>query len=118
MKDKFRENIKIAPRRRAGDPALSGAGLHRWRPAPTAEADLLQGRPYLLILVLALWHERLHGTGARHPGGRVGLLGSYSLGQFSKDIYRALPACRRSSCSPCSSAVWCPDGTLGARMDK
>uniref|UniRef100_UPI00234FF12E Na+/H+ antiporter NhaC family protein n=1 Tax=Aeromonas caviae TaxID=648 RepID=UPI00234FF12E len=59
-------------------------------PAPTAGADLLKVAPYLLILVLALSGMNVFmvlGLGILAAGG-VGLLGSYSLGQFSKDIYQ------------------------------
>ena len=47
MKDKFRENVKIAaPPPCAGDPALSAAGSTGAAPAPAAEVrDLLKAAP-------------------------------------------------------------------------
>ncbi|WP_235663591.1 Na+/H+ antiporter NhaC family protein, partial [Aeromonas caviae] len=91
MKDKFRENIKIAaPAAVLVILLYLVLGSTGEAPAPTAEADLLKVAPYLLILVLALSGMNVFmvlGLGILAAGG-VGLLGSYSLGQFSKDIYQ------------------------------
>ncbi|WP_447826284.1 Na+/H+ antiporter NhaC family protein [Aeromonas hydrophila] len=91
MKDKFRENFKIAA------PAAIGVillylTLGSVGDAPTTEAhvELLKVMPYLLILVLALLGMNVFmvlGLGILAAGG-VGLLGDYPLGQFSKDIYQ------------------------------
>ena len=54
MKDKFRENFKIAAPCHRGDPALSDPGVGRGCPATEAHVELLKVMPYLLILVLAL----------------------------------------------------------------
>ncbi|MGN5130731.1 Na+/H+ antiporter NhaC family protein [Aeromonas hydrophila] len=91
MKDKFRENFKIAA------PAAIGVillylTLGSVGDAPTTEAhvELLKVMPYLLILVLALSGMNVFmvlGLGILTAGG-VGLLGDYPLGQFSKDIYQ------------------------------
>ena len=91
MKDKFRENVKIAA------PAavlvillyllLGSTGE---APAANASADLLKVMPYLLILVLALGGMNVFvvlGLGILAAGG-VGMIGGYPLGQFSKDIYQ------------------------------
>ncbi len=89
MKDKFRENVKIAT------PAavlviLLYLLLGSTGDAPTASADLLKVMPYLLILVLALGGMNVFvvlGLGILAAGG-VGMIGGYPLGQFSKDIYQ------------------------------
>ncbi|MER0459611.1 MULTISPECIES: Na+/H+ antiporter NhaC family protein [Aeromonas] len=91
MKDKFRENIKIAaPAAVLVILLYLVLGSTGEAPAPTAGADLLKVAPYLLILVLALSGMNVFmvlGLGILAAGG-VGLLGTYSLGQFSKDIYQ------------------------------
>ncbi|HDX9011770.1 TPA: Na+/H+ antiporter NhaC family protein, partial [Aeromonas dhakensis] len=91
MKDKFRENFKIAA------PAAIGVillyltlGSVGDAPATEAHIELLKVMPYLLILVLALSGMNVFmvlGLGIVAAGG-VGLLGDYPLGQFSKDIYQ------------------------------
>ncbi|MDM5057667.1 Na+/H+ antiporter NhaC family protein [Aeromonas rivipollensis] len=89
MKDKFRENVKIAA------PAavlviLLYLLLGSTGEAPAATADLLKVMPYLLILVLALGGMNVFvvlGLGILAAGG-VGMIGGYPLGQFSKDIYQ------------------------------
>ncbi len=91
MKDKFRENFKIAA------PAAIGVillyltlGSVGDAPATEAHVELLKVMPYLLILVLALSGMNVFmvlGLGILAAGG-VGLLGDYPLGQFSKDIYQ------------------------------
>ncbi|MGY4025092.1 Na+/H+ antiporter NhaC family protein [Aeromonas rivuli] len=91
MKDKFRENFKIAA------PAavlviliyltLGNVGD---APAPHGSPDLFKVMPYLLILGLALAGVNVFvvlGLGIL-AAGMVGLFGGYSLGQFSKDIYQ------------------------------
>lgn len=91
MKDKFRENIKIAA------PAavlvillyltLGNVGD---APAPQGDIDLLKVIPYLLILGLALAGVNVFvvlGLGIL-CAGLVGMAAGYPLGQFSKDIYQ------------------------------
>ncbi|MGY3867396.1 Na+/H+ antiporter NhaC family protein [Aeromonas bivalvium] len=91
MKDKFRENIKIAA------PAavlvillyltLGNVGD---APAPQGDIDLLKVMPYLLILGLALAGVNVFvvlGLGIL-CAGLVGMAAGYPLGQFSKDIYQ------------------------------
>ena len=104
MKNKFRENVKIAA------PAavlvillyllLGSTGA---APAPAAEVDLLQGGPYLLILVLALSGMNVFmvlGLGIIAAGG-VGMIGGYPLGQFSRTSMGLHQHAGGSSCSPC-----------------
>ena len=91
MKDKFRENIKIAA------PAavlvillyltLGNVGD---APAPQEDIALLKVMPYLLILGLALAGVNVFvvlGLGIL-CAGMVGMTTGYPLGQFSKDIYQ------------------------------
>ncbi|MGY3868518.1 Na+/H+ antiporter NhaC family protein [Aeromonas crassostreae] len=91
MKDKFRENIKIAA------PAavlvillyltLGNVGD---APVPQGDIALLKVLPYLLILGLALAGVNVFvvlGLGIL-CAGLVGMTAGYSLGQFSKDIYQ------------------------------
>ncbi len=104
MKDKFRENFKIAA------PAAIGVillylTLGSVGDAPTTEAhvELLKVMPYLLILVLALLGMNVFmvlGLGILAAGG-VGLLGITPSASSARISIRASPACRRSSCSPC-----------------
>ncbi|HGY5238566.1 TPA: Na+/H+ antiporter NhaC family protein [Aeromonas salmonicida subsp. pectinolytica] len=92
MKDKFRENIKIAA------PAaiavillyLTLGSVGEAPAATTASADLFKVMPYLLILVLALAGMNVFmvlGIGIV-AAGAVGMISGYPLGQFSKDIYQ------------------------------
>ncbi|MGE6109808.1 Na+/H+ antiporter NhaC family protein [Aeromonas sobria] len=91
MKDKFRENIKIAA------PAavlvillyltLGNVGD---APVPQGDIALLKVLPYLLILGLALAGVNVFvvlGLGIL-CAGLVGMTAGYPLGQFSKDIYQ------------------------------
>lgn len=105
MKDKFRENFKIAA------PAAIGLillyltlGLVGDAPRPPeAHVELLKVMPYLLILGLALLGMNVFmvlGLGILAAGG-VGLLGITPSASSVRISIRASPACRRSSCSPC-----------------
>ncbi len=91
MKDKFRENFKIAA------PAAIGVillyltlGSVGDAPATEAHIELLKVMPYLLILGLALAGVNVFvvlGIGIL-AAGLVGLFNGSELGQFSKDIYQ------------------------------
>ncbi|WP_421201202.1 Na+/H+ antiporter NhaC family protein [Aeromonas enteropelogenes] len=91
MKDKFRENVKIAA------PAAIGVillyltlGSVGEAPANNTAIELFKVMPYLLILGLALAGVNVFvvlGIGIL-AAGLVGLFNGYELGQFSKDIYQ------------------------------
>lgn len=91
MKDKFRENVKIAA------PAAIGVillyltlGSVGEAPASNTTIELFKVMPYLLILGLALAGVNVFvvlGIGIL-AAGLVGLFNGYELGQFSKDIYQ------------------------------
>ena len=91
MKDKFRENVKIAA------PAAIGVillyltlGSVGEAPASNTAIELFKVMPYLLILGLALAGVNVFvvlGIGIL-AAGLVGLFNGYELGQFSKDIYQ------------------------------
>ncbi|MFQ2222373.1 Na+/H+ antiporter NhaC family protein [Aeromonas enteropelogenes] len=91
MKDKFRENVKIAA------PAAIGVillyltlGSVGEAPASDTAIELFKVMPYLLILGLALAGVNVFvvlGIGIL-AAGLVGLFNGYELGQFSKDIYQ------------------------------
>lgn len=91
MKDKFRENVKIAA------PAAIGVillyltlGSVGEAPASNTAIELFKVMPYLLILGLALAGVNVFvvlGVGIL-AAGLVGLFNGYELGQFSKDIYQ------------------------------
>ena len=91
MKDKFRENFKIAaPAAIAVILLYLTLGSVGEAPATTAHADLFKVMPYLLILVLALSGMNVFmvlGIGIL-AAGAVGMVSGYPLGQFSKDIYQ------------------------------
>ncbi|MGL5071073.1 MAG: Na+/H+ antiporter NhaC family protein [Aeromonas salmonicida] len=91
MKDKFRENVKIAaPAAIAVILLYLTLGSVGEAPATTASADLFKVMPYLLILVLALSGMNVFmvlGIGIV-AAGAVGMISGYPLGQFSKDIYQ------------------------------
>ncbi|WP_339023436.1 Na+/H+ antiporter NhaC family protein [Aeromonas salmonicida] len=91
MKDKFRENVKIAaPAAIAVILLYLTLGSVGEAPATTASADLFKVMPYLLILVLALSGMNVFmvlGIGIV-TAGAVGMISGYPLGQFSKDIYQ------------------------------
>ncbi|WP_421228775.1 Na+/H+ antiporter NhaC family protein [Aeromonas enteropelogenes] len=91
MKDKFRENVKIAA------PAAIGVillyltlGSVGEAPASNTAIELFKVMPYLLILGLALAGVNVFvvlGIGIL-AAGLIGLFNGYELGQFSKDIYQ------------------------------
>lgn len=91
MKDKFRENVKIAaPAAIAVILLYLTLGSVGEAPATTTSADLFKVMPYLLILVLALSGMNVFmvlGIGIV-AAGAVGMISGYPLGQFSKDIYQ------------------------------
>ncbi|MGL5292573.1 MAG: Na+/H+ antiporter NhaC family protein [Aeromonas sp.] len=91
MRDKFRENVKIAaPAALAVIVlylALGSAGAAPVSPHPV---ELIKVMPYLLILGLALAGVNVFvvlGVGIL-AAGAVGMINGYALVQFSKDIYQ------------------------------
>ena len=85
-------------------------------PAPTAGADLLKGRPHLLILVLALSGMNVFmvlGPASWRPVA-WGLLGSYSSASSARTSIGALPACWGIfPLSMLIGGLGAPDGTPG-----
>ncbi|MGY3860096.1 Na+/H+ antiporter NhaC family protein [Aeromonas lacus] len=91
MKDKFRENVKIAaPAAIAVILLYLALGSVGAAPAKAGAVDLLKVMPYLLILGLALSGMNVFvvlGIGIV-AAGAVGMINGYAIGQFSKDIYQ------------------------------
>jgi len=91
MKDKFRENFKIAaPAAIAVILLYLALGSVGAAPAKAGAVDLLKVMPYLLILGLALSGMNVFvvlGIGIV-AAGAVGMINGYAIGQFSKDIYQ------------------------------
>lgn len=91
MKDKFRENIKIAaPAAIVVILLYLALGSVGTAPTESGAIEVLKVMPYLLILGLALAGINVFavlGIGII-AAGAVGLLNGYAVAQFSKDIYQ------------------------------
>ncbi|WP_421345040.1 Na+/H+ antiporter NhaC family protein [Aeromonas veronii] len=91
MKDKFRENFKIAaPAAIAVILLYLTLGSVGESPASGSAIELFKVMPYLLILGLALAGVNVFvvlGIGIL-AAGMVGMINGYAIGQFSKDIYQ------------------------------
>ncbi|MGL5948513.1 MAG: Na+/H+ antiporter NhaC family protein [Aeromonas sp.] len=95
MKDKFRENVRIAaPAALAVMVLYFVLGTSGQAPAAGGEIALLKVLPYVLILALALAGVNVFvvlSLGILAAGG-VGAFSGYALGQWSKDIYAGFTA--------------------------
>ena len=91
MKDKFRENFKIAaPAAITVILLYLTLGSVGEAPANDTAIELFKVMPYLLILGLALAGVNVFvvlGIGIL-AAGAVGMVNGYAIGQFSKDIYQ------------------------------
>ncbi|MGL5599250.1 MAG: Na+/H+ antiporter NhaC family protein [Aeromonas sp.] len=91
MRDKFRENVKIAaPAALAVIVLYLALGSTGAAPVSPHPVELIKVLPYLLILGLALAGVNVFvvlGVGIL-AAGAVGMINGYALVQFSKDIYQ------------------------------